>query len=1128
MKNLLITLFALVLAFSLSAQETLKREMRTVWIATVSNIDWPQTRGTGSTVITKQKKQLTDMLDGFAKTNMNGVCLQVRPMADALYKSSYEPWSSYITGTRGKDPGWDPLAFAVEECHKRGIECHAWVNPYRFSNSGGRDCTTAQDQALKNSDILMAVGDRVVFNPGLKASRERLLNVCREMIENYDIDGIIFDDYFYPGGGTPEDSSAPDYDLWHNSGTTMSIGDWRRANVNLMVKEMYEMVQATKPYVKFAIGPAGASCSDSNVAKRHGIDPLSKYCRASDWQYNQIYSDCVQWLEDGTIDYISPQLYWKTTHTTNPFGPMTQWWSYVADHFNRHHYASTNIYFMESTNSQADWDEINAQVLLTRQYARPGTSGVNFYSAKYINGPKCTGLGDFLAKNTFTRKAIIPCLDWKQKENLGAPVNVQLSGNTLSWNAVDKHLVRYAVYAVPTSVPVDQINSSLYGGIKGDYLLNVTYSPSFTLDSKYLSGYWYAVTVVDGWGNEFAPTYVNAPAGDSEATTLVSPVGGATVDWNQTFAWTPVDNAKFHFQVAADADFKNILIDKADLTATSSTENLIAFESLKTYYWRVITSQEGHFDKASTVETFTTPQHPKAPVVTLISPADRASVDDDFSFTFSSVGATGYTVQVAATSDFVDILFSSDKAVQSGNTVSIPFAVSLVGKGTYYWRVVTRAAGCDDSMSESRSFNVTRVPVGEFEPGYVMKKDIDTYNKIGNLELTNKWVRSIKGEYGNMAFDSNGLMNRGFAVKGNRIYVIGRSEGSSSAQVYIDHYSTDTGERIKRVSVDAAVQGLYYPGNDIFLDAAGNLCVSNLVLDIKSYAMTVFQVDPETGSVIERARVTTTLPDTKRIDHCNVYGDVSSNQFYVFAAMSSGTQVVRWTITNGAVSATNIMTARAYSPSTAGGWSIAPRVYPVSPTQVYVKGASTYVTLYNFSTGAIIDSMDGNDAIKPIGRDGNGFAHFTFGSRNYMLYPHSSHRDEGIGYRYILIEDNGGNTFADYAAKWIFPTRGLGEVNSSTWDAPCQVVDGTTDREKDLYIYVPGNGLAAYTLRDTTPLLGDVNLDGEIDVTDVNCIINVILGHTNADVYEGRADINGDGDIDVSDINLVISIIIRK
>ena len=324
LRNLLLAALALLPVVSAWAEEAQKREMRTVWIATVSNIDWPQTKGSSTSVIATQKKQLTDMLDGFVKANMNSVCLQVRPMADALYKSSYEPWSSYLTGTRGKDPGWDPLAFAVEECHKRGLEINAWVNPFRFSNSSGTDTQTDIDKAMLKSGILMQVNERIVFNPGLQASRDHLLKVCKEMIENYDIDGIIFDDYFYPGGGTPEDSSAPDYQLYKSSGSKLSIGDWRRANVNETVRQFWEMVQATKPYVKFSIGPAGVAGNKSTSATKYGVTPVDNYCSASDWQYKQIYSDPLAWLSDGTIDYISPQLYWKTTHSTNPFGPLTK------------------------------------------------------------------------------------------------------------------------------------------------------------------------------------------------------------------------------------------------------------------------------------------------------------------------------------------------------------------------------------------------------------------------------------------------------------------------------------------------------------------------------------------------------------------------------------------------------------------------------------------------------------------------------------------------------------------------------------------------------------------------------------------------------------------------------------
>ncbi|MCI7316975.1 MAG: family 10 glycosylhydrolase, partial [Bacteroidales bacterium] len=651
-RRLLALAFTAFVALTLWAQEAQKREMRTVWIATVSNIDWPQTRGTGTATINKQKKQLTDLLDGFVKANMNSVCLQVRPMADALYKSSYEPWSSYLTGTRGQDPGWDPLAFAVEECHKRGLEINAWVNPYRFSNSSGNDCTTAIDQNLKNSGILMQVGNRIVFNPALKASRDHLLKVCKEMIQNYDIDGIIFDDYFYPGGGTPEDSSAPDYQLYTQSNSGMSIGDWRRANVNQMVKDMWDMVQATKPYVKFSIGPAGVAGQRSTSATKHGVVPVDEYCRASDWQYTTIYSDPLAWLEEGTIDYISPQLYWKTNHTTNPFGPLTNWWSYIAEHFGRHHYASHNIYFMEKTNTKADWDEILQQIRYSRQYNRQNAPGVNFYSAKYIDGPTCKGFADYLSQTLFTHKSLEPAMPWHSKTNYDAPANLAYSGGTLSWTGVNKKLVRYSVYAVPLTVTLDEAQSQAFDGIKSDYLVGVTYTPSFKLDASLQSGYWYAVCVVDGWNNEFAPAFYNLATEYADKVTLVSPIAGTAATWNQQFAWTAADDATYELQISDDATFGNVLIQRKQIISNTTTIDLGDLASGQTYYWRVATLQPNRIVMWSDAATFKAPVRTPAEAVALVSPANGASFDADFVFKFTPVTAHSFKLDASLQSGY--------------------------------------------------------------------------------------------------------------------------------------------------------------------------------------------------------------------------------------------------------------------------------------------------------------------------------------------------------------------------------------------------------------------------------------------------------------------------------------------
>ena len=702
-KSLTLLLAALLAtAVNVQADEGLKREMRTVWIATVSNIDWPQTRGTSATVQQKQKKQLTDLLDGFVKTNMNAVCLQVRPMADALYRSSYEPWSSYVSGTRGVDPGWDPLQFAVEECHKRGLEIHAWVNPYRFSNSSGNDCTTAQDKAMKESGLLMQVGSRIVFNPGLEASRQHVIKVCREMILNYDIDGIIFDDYFYPGDGTPTNSTAPDYQLWQQSGTSMNISDWRRANVNLMVREFYDMVQQTKPYVKFGIGPAGVAGTAATSAGKHGVDPCPT---GSDWQYSQIYSDPLAWLEEGTIDYISPQLYWKTTHSTNPFGPLTKWWSYIAQHFGRHHYASHNIYFMASTNTLDDWKEVEKQINYSREYNLDGAPGVNFYSAKYINGPTCTGLGDYLAQNVFTTKSLTPAMTWKPKTEYAAPADARLASGTLKWTGVEVALVKYSVYAIPTSVSMDDARSTLYGGFKSDYLLGVTYEPSYTLPADKRSGFWYAVCVVDGWGNEFEPALVNAPSGYADEVTLIAPVQGATVDWQQPFEWTQAEGATYRLTIATDPNFNQTVIDQEGITTCTPTIDLSALESHTTYYWRVTTSQNGRFDKQSAVESFTTGARPLAPTVTLVSPANEAELDDIFDIVCTSApNVTSYRVQIATDPNFEQVKLITDEmgSRAGGSLRTIDLNPALLDKGTFYWRVLTQAPGCDDNASLAR------------------------------------------------------------------------------------------------------------------------------------------------------------------------------------------------------------------------------------------------------------------------------------------------------------------------------------------------------------------------------------------------------------------------------------------
>ena len=518
MKRILLSLLiTIAITASSSAAEAQKREMRAAWIATVYRIDWP----TSVNNATAQKNELNAYLDNLKAQNFNAIYFQVRTMCDAFYKSSYEPWSSYLTGTRGKDPGYDPLEYAVEQCHARGIQCHAWINPYRWST--GTNWNTPQDQALKNAGMLLAYTSgsttTTILNPGLPATRERIVNVIREIISNYDVDGIVFDDYFYPNG-IPTNSSAADYALWNDSNVDMTFADWRRNNVNMMVRDVYRMIQEVKPEVRFGISPAGVAGTASTSAAQHGVTPCPK---GSDWQYNGIFSDPLAWLEQGTIDYISPQLYWKTTHSTNPFGPLTQWWSYVANHFGRHHFASHSISFLaESSNTQTDWAEITKQINYSRQYNEDNAPGVVLYSAKNINGNNggASGLGNYLLANAFQHPAMIPAVTWKQSLGYSAPTGLAQNGAILSWTAQAGTLVKYSVYAVPSDVTVEDAMSAAYDGIKSDYLLGVTYKPQYTLPAAYQNGHWYAVCVIDGYSNESEPAYlgVNVTPVDPDPT----------------------------------------------------------------------------------------------------------------------------------------------------------------------------------------------------------------------------------------------------------------------------------------------------------------------------------------------------------------------------------------------------------------------------------------------------------------------------------------------------------------------------------------------------------------------------------------------------------------------------------
>ena len=739
-KKIYLTL-SLILLFSLNsfAENPPKREFRGVWFTTGFGIDWPTVKGTSAANQTSQKNELDKYITALDGLNINTICFQVRSMSDAMYTSRLKqidaneteiPWSSYISGdnNRGVDPGWDPLEYIVTECHKRGIEVYAWFNPFRWANNGNESTwSAAYDTEVKSKGWLMSNGSYIVLNPGIPEVRQHITNVCKDILTNYRIEGFIFDDYFYPNGGTAENSTAPDYTLWKNSGTTLSIGDWRRENVDKTVASIYNMIQETRPEVRLVAGPsplAGASASKFGV---------TMWPNGYDNQYSILYSDPLSWMDKRIVDMMATQIYWHHDHKMAPYNTLTDWWYSLAKHFDLHNCVSLNVYDFETSmgsnqaelgNTTAHYDEHVANIKASREYAAKygvKSTGVNFYNTHHIvnikSGFNYEAHGLYLRDNCFQRKAINPEIHWKNTHIYEAVSNLTYSNGKLSWTATSvpsgAHkltTIRYTVYAIPNSVNYETATTD--DGFDGEYLQGVTYDPSYTLDSDKKSGYWYAVCVFDGYGNEHAPAIYNYAGGTSAKATLISPSNGGSAKWDQTFSWNAVSGATYHLQISEFENFSNILVDKPNLTDNSISISLESFVEGKTYYWKVTTQESGKIATDSEIFTFNVSSLTDAPLAQLESPSNGASVSNTTTFTWSNADehVTAYTFQIATDANFSNIINSQDMEKASNGTNSANFYINDLTAGTYYWRVISKGRIYYDTPSETYTFIVPTLP----------------------------------------------------------------------------------------------------------------------------------------------------------------------------------------------------------------------------------------------------------------------------------------------------------------------------------------------------------------------------------------------------------------------------------
>lgn len=1069
LKRLLAALLLLTTIFGASATQP-KREFRSIWMAAM-NIDWPRKSGYGDAAEAAIKQELITFLDNFKKHNFTGVCIHVRPLADALYKSSYEPWSASITGTRGLDPGWDPLAFAVEECHKRGLECYAWVNPFRIDHHG-KVYTTPQDLEWRANGWELKSGNWTIFNPAIEGARKHCLDVIKEIYTNYNIDGMLFDDYFYPGDGMQAGSAAGDYQLWKDSGTSMSIEDWRRNNVNTFVKQLYDMIQADRPDMRFGIGPAGVAGAS---ASKYGLNPPSA---GSDWMYSKIYCDPLAWLNDGSIDFISPQIYWARTEAPAYFTPLCQWWSDVAKHFGRHNYVSMASYKVDNAsfggNNETGWGEFEAQIDLCRNFDAMDAPGQIYYSASYFDGPTRSGLGNYLEQTSYAAPSLVPVVDWKDHKVYDAPAALSYSNGKLSWRATEtagKAIVRYTVYAVPTAKSLEEAMAEDGDGLDVKYLQGVTYDANYTVDEAHRGNYWYAVCVYDGYGWESQPALYNYTGERSAKPELVGPAHGTVVPWDVTLTWKAVAGANYIAEVALSPDFERPFLSADNLTSGEVTFDLSNLPNNTLCYWRIIGAEPSKIQTPSDTRTFFSPTRTVSDKPELLAPQSGTVVTGkNVEFKWTAVAdAESYYVAVAR-SDGFDTPVYADYVDASSTSISVP--VAALGTGNFVWRVITHGRRFNSAISDEVAFTVADIEPGTYETGYRPHTDGATYPEMSDMQLRNLWVRSTDDAQLPLSFENDGAFNLGMTANEDFVYVSGRTADNKNAGIYLRQYDAKTGELIRELTLDASGAVANLPCNDVIKDSAGHICITNMSTLVLSRPIYIHMVDMISGALTQVAALKGDKRTAARVDHIAINGDVTTGNFTVFGAIASKNYLISWTVTDDeeAEPECRFFTADAMYPTGAANFGEAPRLTAVDDNMCYVDGGLTVPTLYDFSTGKAVASLSQAPGMETLATELNGFSAAQLADGGQLV----AFVADGATSKWMIAKMSEPNSPATLSALWtVEPFAATGNVRV---DAPVDVV-AASDGRMLVYVYAPGRGLACYEVASTSGGVNDAVAD---------------------------------------------------
>ncbi|MFT3740210.1 MAG: family 10 glycosylhydrolase [Breznakibacter sp.] len=483
------SILALIPMVSFS-QKTPKYEMRGLWVATVKNIDWPSKPDLPGD---EQQKEAIAILDNARSLNFNAIFLQIRPASDAFYQSSLEPMSMYLTGTSGQNPNpfYDPLAFWIEQAHARGLELHAWINPYR-GNMSVNDKLDGSHPINQRPGWFISYNGRQQYDPGNPECREHIAAVVDEIVANYSIDGIHLDDYFYPYPKAGEEFNDTATFARYNP-KNLSKPDWRRENVDQTIQLLQHTIKNRKPYLPFGVSPFG-------VWRNKADDLLGSDTRAGITNYDMLYADILLWLREGWIDYVAPQIYWDTEHPTANYKVLAEWWD--KNSYGKSVFIGHSLYRVNQ--DPAPWDspsQLLKQIRISR--LKPNVYGSIFFSANHLTR-NLQGLQDSLQQDTYKYPALVPPTVEKEKGNHSQnPIIVKKVGKKLKWKNPNKQakLKYYVVYAYENLVSNPENDAA--------HIMATTTKNHMELDKHLYKGrtVYFKVSAIDEYNYENALSY---------------------------------------------------------------------------------------------------------------------------------------------------------------------------------------------------------------------------------------------------------------------------------------------------------------------------------------------------------------------------------------------------------------------------------------------------------------------------------------------------------------------------------------------------------------------------------------------------------------------------------------------